>query len=98
MAENRCEGCYTDRSECINCIDNPIYENVPRKSLYSWMKPVCPYGYQNCIYDPGYIKKIYPEEYARQFGNIPPDQAVETSMCIACFECKNSPYYDDEDK
>lgn len=53
---------------------------------------VCPYGYADCVYDPGYIKTYYPQKW------------IEMGMPIACGEScggKDGGYcndYDWEDK
>ena len=47
---------------------------------------VCKYGYHDCVCDPGYIRKHYPDWWE------------ELGMPITCDECKDGSGYDDEDK
>jgi hypothetical protein len=48
--------------------------------------PSCPYGYDDCVLDPIYIKFYHPKWYE--------DLGSPTS----CNECKDGSEYDDEDK
>lgn len=49
-------------------------------------KPMCPYGYADCIYDCNYIKTLYPDWY------------IELGSPTECDDCKDGSMYDDEDK
>ena len=102
---DRCSKCQQTNKEevCIKCIDNPIYINIPRRSYYIYQpyQPVCPYGYEDCICDPGYIHYYYPDWYKDLYGNLTPKEAVLTDRgCMHLYNenkewCKA---YDDEDK
>ena len=51
--------------------------------------PVCPFGYDDCVWDPAYIKANYPEWYAKLYGDKTPEEVgCDTNSC----------FYDDEDK
>ena len=60
---SKCERCVSDKSWCVKCIDNPIYQTIlqalPQKSCFMSYKPVCPRGYVDCVGDPAYIKYHY---------------------------------------
>lgn len=47
---------------------------------------VCKYGYMDCVCDPGYIRKHYPDWWK------------DLGMPITCDECEDGSGYDDEDK
>ena len=99
MAINRCEGCVTDKSECINCCDNPIYANVPRFSKRMSYIPTCPRGYTDCVYDPAYIKLHNPKWYADLYGDKTPEEAAEKCRQKVEEDPDEEYYcYDDEDK
>jgi hypothetical protein len=96
----RCERCIYDPRQwqiCEKCRENPKYANYPRHSYFQEYKPVCPKGYDDCIYDPAYIKYEYPDWYKELYGDLSPEEAVLTKE--GCMEkgeyCE---YYDDEDK
>ena len=51
--------------------------------------PVCPFGYDDCVWDPAYIKANYPEWYTKLYGDKTPEEVgCDTDSC----------FYDDEDK
>ena len=64
--------------------------------------PTCPRGYDDCVWDPAYIKHHYPDWFAKLWGNRTPEQAAQSPG--GCFDkYKNDPNekyycYDDEDK
>ena len=93
---NHCDSCVTDRSECAKCKDNPIYKDIPIFSHYRAYIPTCPKGYEDCIYDPAYIKYRNSEWYKSLYGDLTPEQASKKS-CAECFK-EDSDYYDNEDK
>ena len=97
---NPCNSCVTDKSKCIMCRNNPIYDNVPTRSLYQEYIPTCPRGYIDCVYDPAYIKCYYPDWYKEQYGDLTPEQASEKSCAEKVREDPDEEYYcyDDEDK
>lgn len=73
----------------INTNALEILKSCPAVDTY---ERTCPYGYQDCVYDPGYLRAFYPEEW------------VEDGMPTTCGEscggkdggyCNN---YDWEDK
>lgn len=53
------------------------FDNYPR---------ACKYGYLDCVCDPGYIRKHYPDWWK------------DLGMPTTCDECKDGSGYDDEDK
>ena len=103
---SKCERCVSDKSWCIKCIDNPIYQTIlqalPQKSCFMYYKPVCPRGYVDCVCDPAYIKYHYEEWYKELYGDMTPEEAIyKENGCWDSFI--NDPYekyycYDDEDK
>ena len=99
---SRCNECVTDRSKCNNCVDNPKYTDYPHNSLFMTYKPVCPRGYDDCVWDPAYIKFHSPNWYKDLYGEISPEEAIyEENGCYEKFiNDPNEKYYcyDDEDK
>lgn len=90
----KCSKCVTEKYNCINCRDNPIYADVPRISMFSEYVPCCPQGYTDCVNDPGYIKYHYPDWYKDLYGDMTPEEAAKQDCCPENFNrC-----YDDEDK
>lgn len=92
---DKCDTCVTDKTLCDQCKDNPKYRNVPKQSFFAEYKPVCPFGMNDCVCDPAYIKHCDPEWYDELYGDIPPEEAVkhDCSRYSDPSEC-----YDDEDK
>lgn len=97
-----CNKCATSKDQCVNCIDNPIYANYPKKSKFSVYAPVCPRGYSDCVNDPAYIKFYHPEWYKELYGTMEPAEAIhKPNGCLESF--RGDPdmeyyCYDDEDK
>ena len=64
--------------------------------------PTCPRGYDDCIWDPGYIKHKCPDWYARLYGDKTPEEAAHApGGCFDKFrEDPEEKYYcyDDEAK
>lgn len=54
--------------------------------------PTCPMGYDDCIYDPAYVKQHHPEWYEHEYGDISPEEASSRYCSNNCDE------YDWEDK
>ena len=102
MKTNKCDSCVTDRANCGRCCDNPIYADVPRRSLYQNYIPVCPRGYSDCVCDPAYINFYHHEWYLELYGDIAPEEAVkQPNGCLdRLIEDPEEYYYcyDDEDK
>lgn len=48
--------------------------------------PSCPHGYCDCVYDPAYIRKHYPDWWK------------DLGMPTSCKNCPDGERYDDEDK
>lgn len=90
---NRCISCVVDRSKCIMCRENPIYDDVPTQSLYQSYISTCPIGYTNCVSDPAYIKYNYSEWYKELYGDISPEQASEQSCRKRLKEDPDEKYY-----
>lgn len=90
----KCSRCYADRNLCDKCIDNPIYDEVPKSSKFLDYPICCPYGRVDCINDPGYEYVFHNETHKRWNGNVPYTQ-IECFYSRAC-ECGE--YYDSEDK
>lgn len=97
---NRCDSCVTDKSKCIKCRDNPVYKDVPTRSLYQKYIPTCPRGYEDCVYDPAYIKYNCPDWYKELYGDLTAEQASEKSCVKKVREDPDEEYYcyDNEDK
>ena len=92
MAFNFCDHCYNPNKEevCVNCERNP---NNPRLRDYYIGYPIyCPFGYEGCIHDPGYIWRYHREWFISMYGDIDP-----SSDACACSGCDGDGY-DDEDK
>ena len=79
MIKNRCDICVADKSRCVECRENPIYANVPTRSLFQDYVPTCPRGYSDCVNDPAYLKVHHPDCYHDTFGDITPEQACAES-------------------
>ena len=93
--QSRCDICVTDKSRCNDCKENPKYAHIPTVSLFSCYVPTCPFGMDDCVGDPAYIKYHYPDWYKELYGDISPEEASKQS-CSSYehfWEC-----YDDEDK
>jgi hypothetical protein len=90
----------TDKSECVNCADNPIYANIPKKTKYQEYIPLCPRGYSHCVNDPAYLKCYHAEWYKEMYGDLTPEQVVEKECLEKVKEDPDEEYYcyDDEDK
>ena len=99
-----CDKCINKNTElCNDCYDHPIVQQIlksfPKRSYFQFYKTVCPYGITDCIYDPGYIKAFYPEDYAEDYGDKDPEEVIKENGCLKNY--KASPeclYYDNEDK
>ena len=96
---NHCDSCITNKSQCRECADNPIYKDIPRQSFYQEYIPTCPRGYEDCVNDPAYIKCNHSEWYKKTFGDMTPEQAAEQCR-KAVEEDPDEEYYcyDNEDK
>lgn len=71
---------YRDMHELIHKF------NIPPLLECNNYERVCKYGYDDCVCDPGYIRKHYPDWWK------------DLGMPITCDECKDGSGYDDEDK
>lgn len=49
-------------------------------------RPTCPHGNIDCVYDPAYVRRYYPDWW------------VKLGMPTSCQNCPNGERYDDEDK
>lgn len=88
MSKWACYGCETSKNECATCCRN--YEDK-----FSTYTPTCKLGYEDCIHDPAYIFKYYPEWYKTMWGN----KSLEEVKEISCLDCtEENCQYDDEDK
>lgn len=58
--------------------------------------PTCPHGYDDCIYDPAYIKASSPEWYVTLYGDKAPEEVARDAG--SCGRCIDGEFYDDEDK
>ena len=87
-----CDHCYNPDKEraCINCERNPIYPHL-RDNYISY--PIhCPFGFENCIYDPGYLWAYHRDWFIELYGDISP------TLCACTCDCDEGDRYDDEDK
>lgn len=100
MNNGRCDVCMADKSRCTECRENPIYANVPTRSLFQAYVPTCPRGYSDCTSDPAYLKVYHPEHYHYIYGDLTPEQASAKSCQKRVEEDPDEDYYcyDDEDK
>lgn len=103
IACQQCERCaMKDEVDCGQCADNFIYAAVPRQSFFQYYKPVCPRGYIDCVWDPGYIHFHYPDWYKKLYGDLAPKEAIKQEG--GCLDKMNKDpdekyyCYDDEDK
>ena len=39
-------------------------------------KPLCPRGYDDCVWDPAYIFFNYPDWYKKLYGDLSPEEAI----------------------
>ena len=87
-----CANCFNpDKGKaCENCERNP---NNPRL-VDNWHDyPICcPFGFEGCIHDPGYIWRYHRSWFISMYGDI-----SYTSDACAC-RCSDGDGYDDEDK
>lgn len=88
-----CITCVTDKSLCDKCKDNPKYADYPRRSFYKEYEPTCPQGFDDCVYDPAYIKHYCPDWYKDLYDDLTPEEASRLHCNIDDEYC-----YDDEDK
>ena len=58
-----------------------------------YYRPVCKFGWDDCIYDPAYIYATYPDWYKTLYGDKTPEEVAGCKHCTE--ECCR---YDDEDK
>ena len=61
-------------------------ENAQSESDTNDYVPTCPHGYYDCVYDPAYIRKYYPNWWK------------DLGMPTSCKNCPDGERYDDEDK
>lgn len=87
--------CCINKIYCKSCSE--YYGYIPKQSLYTDYIPVCPLGYGDCIYDPAYLKRNYPDYYKEEFGELTPFEASLTEHCQLCVK-NDGIQYDDEDK
>lgn len=97
---SRCDMCVADKSRCVECRENPIYANVPTRSLFQAYIPTCPRGYVDCVNDPAYLKAFDSEYYHDLYGDLTPEQASMKSCQERVRKDPDEEYYcyDDEDK
>lgn len=65
-------------------------------------KPLCPRGYDDCVWDPAYIFFNYPDWYKKLYGDLSPEEAIFVKNGChekALLDPDEKYYcYDDEDK
>lgn len=93
MEVSKCVDCKTDKKRCVYCKDNVIYRDIPRVSLYTRYKPLCPAGMLDCVDDPAYLKYYFPKEFERLYGNIKEENIVGIH-CTALDDNKCNCYND----
>ena len=103
-----CDTCITNKDMCLKCIYNPMYKDL--RSYFKGYEPTCPRGYDDCVYDPAYIKYNYPEWYKELYGDKTPEEVSKISSCQKALDnhdeefyclhcvCENINCYDNEDK
>lgn len=87
--------CLNRNSLCENCRENKVF---PTMSFYQSYIPTCPYGYDDCISDPAYIKYNYPNWYKELYGDKTVEEAGERCRKYHDADSKFCDSYDDEDK
>lgn len=100
MSGSKCKRCVNDKIFCERCIDNPVYQELlsKLKSFYMEYEPACPYGYEDCVSDPAYIKYYYPDWYKELYGEISPKEAISKKNCWDEDDMQFCKWYDNEDK
>lgn len=88
MNEDKCTVCITNKKECLKCMDNPIYKNIPTVSLYTEYKSLCPWGFDDCGDDPIYIYNSNIKLYKTLYGALTPLEASQ----IHCHRTNNKCY------
>ena len=89
-AQGICEECDRNRgTESTICM-----EGINRFKTVRY-KPACKYNFEDCIFDPAYIKATYPEWYIELYGDKTIEEAIATGDCRNCIDGNR---YDDEDK
>lgn len=93
MKYNYCEKCFNPNKceeVCGTCKRNPknvyIHDNFIDYPIY------CPFGYADCVYDPGYIWQFHHEWFVELYGDISPFEVKD------CDDCEEGSKYDGEDK
>ena len=97
----------SDMLKAFGSYITPLYNSYERQIEKPYI-PTCPFGEDNCIYDPAYQRKYSPEwweqmgmptkcecyeEFLKNFNNDDPfGYSLDVVMSFGC------PYYDDEDK
>jgi len=82
-----------DSDSCKTCRNNPDYiKYYQMRSNFKEYDITCPKGFEDCVYDPVYIKTYHPEWYKRLYGDITPEEASKISCDV------NDSCYDNEDK
>jgi hypothetical protein len=77
---------YTIQNVIKELLEFKIRNNAENTQSNNFYKPMCPYGYDDCIYDCNYIKALYPDWYK------------ELECPTECEDCIDGSMYDDEDK
>ena len=75
-----CKMCVQDRRECLSCMDNPVFRNIPTESKFVPYIPLCPIGDGSCAFDPAYIRVQNPEWYRKLFGDVEPEEAMRECL------------------
>ena len=70
----------------------------PNRFKDVYYRPICKFGWDDCIYDPAYIYSTYPDWYKSLYGDMTPEEAASKFKKSCCFNCTNGDLYDDEDK
>lgn len=94
----KCKECIYDKTDkCRECLKGALVRLNYRN--YAEYEPVCPRGYTDCISDPAYIKKNYPDWYSELYGDKTPYEAAEECRKRMEEDPDEEYYcYDDEDK
>lgn len=103
IPSNRCKQRFT--RECAICGDTCPTEDISNVDgedrcyrCIEGYEPVCPQGYLDCVYDPGYIHYNYPEWYKKLYGDLKPEEAVYTKGSCMELMLNGDDCFDNEDK
>ena len=93
--ERKCRFDMCDRQRHPDILEIALhdgYKDLMANIYKHKLGTTCPFGHDDCIHDPAYLKAYHPAYYEHLFGNISVQDALKMSCLISCQG------YDDEDK